>query len=131
MKEDAFLLRTHTKERFDPEAPTKAELDILQEKAEALGQAGRKVDESLQRLRVLEERIGMVVDEGKNARVEVNTLIREFNQVRETARQRLHHLIIHREAIGFRSHAHVKKMYSIPLKKQPLSDGEVREDHHP
>jgi hypothetical protein len=130
MKEDASLLRTRTEGRCDPEAPIKAELDIMREKAEALGQAGRKVDESLQRLKVLEERIGVLVKEG-NRTAEINALIREFNQVRETARQRLHHLIIHREAIGFRRHAHVKKMYSIPLKKQPLSDAEVREDHHP
>jgi len=130
MKEDALTLRTHTKERFDPEAPTKAELDIMQEKAEALGQTGRKVDESLQRLRALEERIGALVKEG-NRTAEINALIREFNQVRETALQQLHHLIIHREAIGFRRHANVKKMYSIPLKKRPLSDGDVREDHHP
>jgi hypothetical protein len=130
MKQDAFLLKTNREKRCNPEAPLKAELDIMQEKAEALGQAGRKVDESLQRLKVLEERIGMLVDEGKNPS-EVNALIKEFNQARETALQRLHHLIIHREAIGFRRHTHVKKMYSIPLKKQPLSDADVREDHHP
>ena len=130
MTKDASLLMTRAEARYDPEAPLKAELEIMREKAEALGQAGRKVDESLQCLRILEERIGMLVDEGKNA-VEINALIREFNQVRETALQRLHHLIIHREAIGFRRHAHVKKMYSIPLKKRPFSDAEVREDHHP
>jgi len=130
MKEDVFLLRGRAETRYDPEAPLKAELDIMQEKAEALGQAGRKVDESLQRLRILEKRIGMLVDEGNNA-VEINALIRKFDQVRETALQRLHHLIIHREAIGFRSHVHVKKMYSIPLKKRPFPDGDVREDHHP
>jgi len=130
MKQDALLLRVCTEKRCDPEAPLKAELDIMQEKAEALGQAGRKVDESLLRLRALEERIGILVEEGKTT-AEINALIKEFNQLRETALQRLHHLIIHREAIGFRRHAHVKKMYSIPLKKRPLSDGEVREDYHP
>lgn len=129
MKKNALLLRARTEARYDPEAPLKAELDIMREKAEALGQAGRKVDESLQRLRSLEEQINILIHEGKSA-VEINALIKEFNQVRETALQRLHHLIIHREAIGFRRHAHVKKMYCIPLKKQPLSDAEVREDHH-
>lgn len=130
MKECTLQHRTSMEGRFDPEVPTKAELDIMQEKAEALGQAGRKVDESLQLLRVLEERIGVLVQERANT-LEINTLIREFNQVRETALQRLHHPIIHREAIGFRRHANVKRMYSIPLKKRPFSDRDVREDYQP
>jgi hypothetical protein len=115
---------------FDPETPTQAELAIMQEQAEALGRTGGKLDESLQRLKILEERMRILEREGEGAR-EVNALIREFNQVRERACQYLHYLIIQREAIGFRRHANVKMMYQIPFKKQPLPDDEVREGHHP
>jgi hypothetical protein len=52
----------------------------------------------------------------------VNALSREFNQVRERACQYLHYLIIQREAIGFRRHASVKRMYQIPCRKRPLPD---------
>ena len=130
MKKMAVRHRTSAKGRFDPDAPTKAELDIMQEKAEALGRAGSKVDERLRSLRVLEERIGVLEKQG-NGTPEVNALITEFNQVREEALHHLHHLIIQREAIGFRRHTNVKRMYTIPVKKRPLLDSDVREDHHP
>ncbi len=115
--------------RFDPTAPTEVELDIMHEKAKALGRTGGRLDAGLQRIRVLEERIGILEREGEDARA-VNTLIREFNQVREKARQYLHYLIIQREAIGFRRHAHVTKMYQIPFKKRPLPEDDRREDRH-
>jgi hypothetical protein len=119
---DAALWQHHTKSgRFDPEAPTQAELAIMKEKAEALGRTGGKLDESLRRLTILEQRIKMFEREGEGAR-EVNALIREFNQVRERACQYLHYLIIQREAIGFRRHAKVKRMYQIPCTKRPLPD---------
>jgi len=130
MKGGAFQLRTRTEGRFNPDAPTKAELDIMQEKAEALGRAGSKVDEGLRSLRALEERIKVLEKKGNNT-PEVNALITEFNQVREEALLHLHHLIIHREAIGFRRHTNVKRMYKIPVKKGVLSDDDVREDHYP
>jgi hypothetical protein len=117
---DAALWQHQTKSgRFDPEAPTQAELEIMQEQAEALGRVGGRLDESLRRLKVLEQRIEILEREGEGARA-VNALIREFNQVRERARQYLHYLIIQREAIGFRRHANVKRMYQIPFKKRPL-----------
>lgn len=83
MKGGAFQLRTRTEGHFDPDAPTKAELDIIQEKAEALGRAGSKVDESLRSPRTLEERIKALEKKG-NGTPEVNALIREFNQVRDS-----------------------------------------------
>jgi hypothetical protein len=107
--------------RFDPETPTRAELDIMQEQAEALGRTGGKLDESLRRLKVLGQRIKVFEREGEDARA-VNALIKEFNQVRERTCQYLHYLIIQREAIGFRRHANVIRMYQIPLKRRPLPD---------
>ena len=121
------LIRTR---RCDLQAPTQVELDIMKEKAEALGRTGRRLDESLRRLRILEERMGILEKEGTSVR-EVNALIREFNQVRKKALQYLHFLIIQREAIGFRRHANIKGMHKIPPPKRPLPQNDIREDHHP
>jgi hypothetical protein len=115
---------------FDPEVPPQAELDIMKEKAEALGRVGGRLDESLRRITIIEQRIAMLEGEGKGAR-EVNDLIREFNEVRQRARQYLHYLIIQREAIGFRRHANVTRMYQIPPQKRPLPQDDVREDYRP
>jgi len=54
----------------------------------------------------------------------------ELDIMREKAITYLHYLIIHREAIGFRRHPILEKMYRIPAKKKPLCEGDVREDNH-
>jgi hypothetical protein len=64
MKEAALRQHQTKSERFDPEAPTQAELAIVKEKAEALGRAGGKLDESLHRLKILEERMRILEREG-------------------------------------------------------------------
>ncbi|UCC66279.1 MAG: hypothetical protein JSW32_05185 [Deltaproteobacteria bacterium] len=115
---------------LDPAVPTQAELDIMREKAEALGRTGERLGRCLRRLKVLEEKIKGLEIEGKEAK-EVNELIYEFNQMREKAEKHLHHLIIHREAIGFRRHHNVERIYRIPAKKRSLQEEDVREDHHP
>ena len=117
MKETDFLLRTRITGRFDPAAPTQAEVDIMKEKAEALGRAGARLEENLQRIKNLEQRIDMLEREGRGAQ-EVNALIREFNRARQMAVQYLHYLIIQREALGFRRHANITGMYQIPSKKR-------------
>ena len=124
MQDEAFPLRKRIKGRFDPEAPTQAELDIMKEKAEALGRTGRRLDESLRSIKTLEQRITMLKREGRGAR-EVNTIIREFNQMRRRALQYLHYLIIQREALGFRRHANITGMYQIPPPKRSLSEEAV------
>ena len=115
---------------FEPETPIRAELDIMKEKAEALGRVGGRLDESLRKITILEQRITMLEREGKGAR-ELNGLIREFNEVRQRAREYLHYLIIQREAIGFRRHANVRGMYQLPPKKRPFPEDYGREDHRP
>jgi hypothetical protein len=70
--------------RYNPQAPTHAEVDIMKEKAETLGRTGAKLEESLHRLRGLQERISILEKQGKGA-PEVNDLITEFNEVREKA----------------------------------------------
>ena len=107
MKENVFPLRTRTKGCFDPEAPFQVELDIMKEKAEALGRVGGRLDKSLRSIKSLDQRITMLKRKGKGAR-EVNALMREFNEIRMKALQYLHYLIIQREAIGFRRHESIK-----------------------
>ena len=123
---------THHKKAlgFDLETPIQAELDIMKEKAEALGRVGGRLDESLRRIKFLEWRITMLEQGDKDTRA-MNTLVREFNQVRQRALQFLHYLIIQREAIGFRRHANVRRMYQIPPKKRLLPGDYVRENHDP
>lgn len=116
--------------RFEPETPIRAELDIMREKAEALGRVGGRLDESLRRVKILEQRITMCERGGKGVR-ELNDLIKEFNEVRQRARQYLHYLIIQRETIGFRRHANVRVMYQLHPKKRPFPEGYGREDYEP
>ena len=106
--------------RCNPEAPTRAELDIMKEKAETLGRTGAKLEETLHRLKTLERHIGTLEKQG-NSSAEINDLIREFNETRTHAFQYLHYLIIQREAMGFRRHANVQRMYKIPAQKRPLA----------
>jgi len=119
-----------TARRYNPQAPTQAELDILKEKAETLGRTEAKLKESLQRLRVLQDHIRIMEKEGKGAS-EINDLIREFSEKRAKAFQYLHYLIIQRAAMGFRRYANVQRMYKLPAHKRPLLDSDVREDHNP
>jgi hypothetical protein len=105
--------------RYNPQAPTRAELDIMKEKAESLGRIGAKLDEIFRRLKTLQDHIRTMEKEGKGI-AEINDLIAEFNEKRAAAFQYLHYLIIQREAMGFRRHAHVQRMYKIPAKKRPI-----------
>lgn len=70
--------------RYNPQAPTRAELDIMKEKAETLGRTGAKLEETLRRLRTLEGRISIMKKQGNSA-AEVDDLIKEFNGVRAEA----------------------------------------------
>ena len=78
----------------------------------------------------MQDHIRIMEKEGKGAS-EINDLNREFNEVRAKGFQYLHYLIIQREAMGFRRHANVQRMYKIPAQKRPLLDSDVRKDHNP
>jgi hypothetical protein len=110
---------------FSPDVSTQVELDIMREKADALGRAGGKLDELLRGLRDLEEQIKCLETDEKGAK-EVKPLIEEFNQVCEKASKYLHYFIIHREAIGFRRHTNIENIYRIPSKKRLLTGKNVR-----
>ena len=110
------------------EEPTETELEIIREQAQALWRSGMKVEECLWELRELDREIEACKSRG--ALEEANRLINRFNELCDRARLYLHYLVVHREAVGFRRHPDLKRIYPIPRKKDLLEDA-VRKDHHP
>jgi len=110
------------------EEPTEIELELMKEQAGALGRSGWRVERCLKRMEELEREIEELKERGKIG--EANRLIEEFNRLREEARTYLHYLVIHREAVGFRRHPNLERLYPIPDKRSPIKDG-VREDNNP
>ena len=110
------------------EEPTEIELELMKERAGALGRSGWRVERCLKRMEELEREIEEL--KGKGEIGEANRLIEEFNRLREEARTYLHYLVIHREAVGFRRHPDLERLYPIPDKRSPIADG-VREDNNP
>ncbi len=102
------------------EAFENLEREIQKEKAEALGRAGERLDRALRELgdraaaiRALESQPG----DGQadpDRRAHVGAAIAEFNRLRRRAVEYYQHLIIQREAVGFRRHADVERLYRVP-----------------
>lgn len=97
--------------------------EILQEIAEALGNTGERLERAMERL---QESRGLI-DELRRTLATVpkddppRELIARYkeevelhNRLREDALRCLRHLIIHREAVGFRNHRLVQEKYQIP-----------------
>jgi hypothetical protein len=103
-----------------PEAFEALEREIQKEKAEALGRAGERLERVLGELReraagirALEAGSPPAGDEG-GRRAAVGAAIAEFNRVRRRAAEYYQHLIIQREAVGFRRHLDVERLYRVP-----------------
>lgn len=126
MEEEGFVCNKDPRELF--EEPTEVELEIMKEQAQALWRSGMKVEECLWALKELDRQIEAC--RSKGAFEEANRLIERFNELCDRARLYLHYLVVHREAVGFRRHPDLKRIYPIPRKKEPLQDA-VRKDHHP
>ena len=99
---------------------TSIEKEILQEIAEALGNAGLRVEEVLDKLdeldRMIEEQLKKKHREGEGK--ELQEMIDRYNELREVAISRFRNLLIHREAVGFRKHDQMAAKYPIPPKKK-------------
>ncbi len=107
----------------------KTELEIIQERAEVLGQAGEKLSIALQQLRAIESTIDSKMEILKSPEKEmpagdlikeINRDIKRFNEAREHAKLRYYYLIVTREAVGFRRHKNVEEVFPIPPRKKPL-----------
>jgi hypothetical protein len=102
------------------EAFENLEREIQKEKAEALGRAGERLERTLRELR---ERAAIIraleaqPADGRDdpdRRAEVGGAIAEVNRLRRRAVEYSQHLIIQREAVGFRRHADVERLYRVP-----------------
>ena len=94
--------------------------EIEREKAEALGRAGARLAEAIKALRLLRDEVEALEagratpadlpDAGEAAtrrRAEYAALLRE-------AQRQHHYLIVQREALGFRKHGDVDRLYPVP-----------------
>lgn len=106
-----------------PNAVQAVEVEILREKAEALGRTGQRLEEALGALEEVREAI-----EGLELRLrhcnasseEVaclqkahSELIARLRHLRRRAHHAYQFLIIHREAVGLRDHLEVERCYKI------------------
>jgi len=92
--------------RFD--APLPIEVEIRGEKAKALGRTARAFEQELDRLRTFEERLSALP---LRERVRLEP---EHQALRRQVARRLWFLVVHREAIGLRSHESLYDVYQIP-----------------
>ncbi len=98
------------------------EAEILQEKAEALGRAGQRLEEALAAMEQvrgaierIEFRLQQCSDPAETAslREAHSHLTARYGVLRDTALQAYQFLVIHREAVGARNHLEVERCYNI------------------
>ena len=99
------------------------ETEILQEMAEALGNAGIRVEQALDRIQSSKDRIEdlkrrLEASPQEAQRQVLQNQLRDeidrYNALREEAITHYRNLIIHREAVGFRKHKLMEEKYRIP-----------------
>lgn len=85
------------------------DLEILREKASALGRVGERLSASLVRLSELAWRLAEAPDEEERSR-----LARRYAEERARAAELRYYLVVQREAIGLRRHGDVDRAYPLP-----------------
>ena len=99
------------------------EAEFLQEIAEALGNAGERLEQAVALVEESAGRIGKLegmlhCQPGEQERESLLGALREeialYNHRRGKALEQYRWLIIHREAVGFRNHKVVAEQYNIP-----------------
>lgn len=97
------------------------EAEIQRERAEALGRAGERLEQILCKLAELSNTIESIrnkLHEGNAERHAVFRSIRNLTQEHAVLRQKAktyhRYLIIQREAVGFRDHRDVYRIYCVP-----------------
>jgi hypothetical protein len=110
--------------------------ELFRERAAVLARAGFAVEDALDKLRKIEQRIEKQLDQLRAMRSDghvkgkqgderlifndVNAVIDEYNEVCRKADLQYYYLIVTREAMGLRRHETVKQFYTIPPKKKKL-----------
>lgn len=105
------------------------ESEIRTEKAEALGRAGERLEDSIQKLQTLRQELLDLVAEARQSfcggqervPVEAEQRLREYMRLREQAKALRHSLIIQREAVGLLRHEDVDRQYPLPGPLLPLN----------
>ncbi len=102
------------------EGLTKVQAEIEKEKAEALGRAGERLDGAIRALRLIRDEVE-ALESGRatpadpvGAGEAVGRRRAEYAALRQQARQYRHYLIVQREAVGFRKHGDVDRLYPVP-----------------
>lgn len=86
------------------------EREIASEIAYSLGKAAKKVEASIARARATRS----ALDAGPLDAPQKEALSRRFEEERALAERHLRDLMIQREALGFRRHAELHRMYPLP-----------------
>lgn len=109
--------------------------ELLKERAAVLGRAGAAVEGALAELAAIDQQIGIRIerlnllvknqtpdnmDERLKLSEEINTVIHQFNTIREKAKLKYYYLIVTREALGLRRHGLIQEIYVIPAKKKKI-----------
>jgi len=102
------------------EALRQVEAEIRREKAEALGRAGARLAEAIRALCLMRDEVDALesgrarpADRAEPGEVAVRRRA-EYAALRQAAQRYRHYLIIQREAMGFRKHGDVDRLYPIP-----------------
>jgi hypothetical protein len=83
--------------------------EIAAEKASALGRAGERLEAALSTLAAIARAFDEAADERRRAHLRAS-----YRAAREQARTARLHLLIHREAVGLRSHRAVDQQFPDP-----------------
>src|SRR5688500_2248498 len=94
--------------RFDPGALMPIEVELQREKASALGRAGRKLEQLVEKLERLERELRHLHGEARTKR------LAEYRKVRTQAVDQHWKLMVQREAVGLSRHDDLDRHYPIP-----------------
>jgi hypothetical protein len=110
--------------------------ELLRERAAVLSRAGFAVEDALEMLTKVERQIEQKIEQlqlvqnadshlpdandQRSIFEEINSIIDQFNAVRQKAEIQYYYLIVTREALGLRRHETVQRLYRIPPKKKKM-----------
>jgi hypothetical protein len=116
------------------EALARVESEIRKERAEALGRAGERLALALRSLCLMRDEVYALesgrarpADGADPAEAAVRRRI-EYSALRQAAQRYRYYLVVQREAVGFRKHGDVDRLYPIP---DPLRAGRATRGESP